>query len=125
MNPDLPFPKSLREFYQMFREDDDCIEYLIMMRWPDGFECPACGGTKYYENATKHYVLACAECGKDTSVIQGTVMERTHTPLMVWFLGAFLQATLKPGISALQFQQQAGLTRYETAFQILHKLRAA
>ena len=28
------------------------------------------------------------------------------------------------GLSAVQFQRQLGLTRYETAFQILHKLRA-
>jgi hypothetical protein len=28
------------------------------------------------------------------------------------------------GQSALQFQRQLGLSRYETAFQILHKLRA-
>src|ERR1019366_5511066 len=32
--------------------------------------------------------------------------------------------SLTPGLSAMQFQRQLGLTRYETAFQILHKLRA-
>lgn len=32
--------------------------------------------------------------------------------------------TQTPGQSALQFQRQLGLSRYETAFQILHKLRA-
>jgi transposase-like protein len=32
--------------------------------------------------------------------------------------------TQTPGQSAVQFQRQLGLTRYETAFQILHKLRA-
>lgn len=30
-----------------------------------------------------------------------------------------------PGLSAVQFQRQLGIKRYETAFQILHKLRAA
>lgn len=29
------------------------------------------------------------------------------------------------GMSAVQFQQQLGLSRYETAFQLLHKLRAS
>jgi transposase-like protein len=33
--------------------------------------------------------------------------------------------TLTPGISGVQFQRQAGIKRYETAFQMLHKLRAA
>lgn len=38
--------------------------------------------------------------------------------------GAYLVASLTPGMSAVQFQRQLGLSRYETAFQILHKLRA-
>ena len=50
-------------------------------------------------------------------------MERTHTPLSVWFWGAYLVANLTPGMGAT-FQRQLGLTRYETAFQILHRLRA-
>lgn len=50
-------------------------------------------------------------------------MERTHTPLSVWFWAAYLVASQTPGMSAIQFQRQLGLSRYETAFQILHKLR--
>jgi len=53
----------------------------------------------------------------------GTVMELTHTPLSVWFWAAYLLTTQTPGISAVQFQRQLGLSCYETAFQILHKLR--
>lgn len=52
-------------------------------------------------------------------------MERSHTPLMVWFWAAYLITSQTPGMSALQFQRQLGLSRYETAFQILHKLRAS
>jgi transposase-like protein len=51
-------------------------------------------------------------------------MQSTHTPLQTWFWGAYLVTTQTPGQSALQFQRQLRLTRYETAFQILHKLRA-
>ncbi len=51
-------------------------------------------------------------------------MERSHTPLGVWFWAAYLVASQTPGMSAVQFQRQLGLTRYETAFGILHKLRA-
>jgi hypothetical protein len=51
-------------------------------------------------------------------------MERTHTPLSVWFWASYLVSSQPPGMSAVQFQRQLGLTRYETAFQILHKLRA-
>lgn len=51
-------------------------------------------------------------------------MERTHTPLSVWFWAAYLVASQTPGMSAVQFQRQLGPSRYETDFQILHKLRA-
>lgn len=50
-------------------------------------------------------------------------MHRTHSQLSTWFWAAYLVSTQTPGMSATQFQRQLGLTRYETAFQIL--LRAA
>ena len=43
---------------------------------------------------------------------------------MPLILGGNLVASQTPGISAVQFQRQLGLSRYETAFGILHKLRA-
>jgi transposase-like protein len=46
-------------------------------------------------------------------------------PLKLWFHAAYLVTTLTPGISALQLQRQIGLQNYETAFTMLHKLRAA
>jgi hypothetical protein len=42
----------------------------------------------------------------------------------VVFWAAYLVASQNPGVSATLFQRQVGLSRYETAFQILHKLRA-
>ena len=51
-------------------------------------------------------------------------MQSSRMPLSVWFWGAYLVTTQTPGQSALQFQRQLGLKRYETAFQMLHKLRA-
>ena len=54
----------------------------------------------------------------------GTVMERSRTPLSTWFCAAYLVASQTKGMSAVQFQRQLGLTRYETAFGIVHELRA-
>src|SRR3954454_414989 len=74
--------------------------------------------------ATRPGVLTCRACRRQTGLTVGTVMERSHTPLSVWFWAAYLVASQTPGMSAVQFQRQLGLTRYETAFGILHKLRA-
>lgn len=52
-------------------------------------------------------------------------MHRTKVPICSWFNAAFLVTSLTPGMSALQLQKMLGIKRYETAFNMLHKLRAA
>jgi transposase-like protein len=46
-------------------------------------------------------------------------------PLTQWFWAAYLATTLTPGLSAVQLQRQLGLTTYETAWTMLHRLRRA
>lgn len=120
------FPTSLPEFQKVFPDDNACADYLEKMRWPKGFTCPDCGypDEPYRFPSRSSVVLRCRHCKVNTSLTAGTVMQSTHTPLSTWFWGAYLVTTQTPGQSALQFQRQLGLTRYETAFQILHKLRA-
>ena len=122
---DLPFPKSLPEFQRLFPNDAACATYLEGIRWPSGFVCPWCHVAGLpYRFAGKPGVLRCKACKRDVGLTAGTVMERSHTPLSTWFWAAYLVSSLTPGMSAVQFQRQLGLTRYETAFAILHKLRA-
>ena len=73
----------------------------------------------------RRHLWECADCRQQTSVTAGTVMHGTRTPLRVWFWAAYLVATHHPGISAKQLQRQLGLSRYETAWLILQKLRRA
>ena len=122
---DLPFPRSLPEFQRLFPDEAACAAYLERARWSDGFICLRCGTIgEPYRYSARPGVLCCRACRRETRLTAGTVMERTHTPLSVWFWAAYLVASQTPGISAVQLQRQLGLSRYETAFQILHKLRA-
>jgi hypothetical protein len=121
----LPFPQSLPEFQRLFPDDAACAEYLEKARWGDGFVCPHCGAAgEPFRIATRPGVLVCRKCRRPTGLTVGTIMERSHTPLSTWFWAAYLVTSHTPGMSAVQFQRQLGLSRYETAFQILHKLRA-
>lgn len=122
---DIDFPSSLPEFQRLFPDDAACAAYLERIRWEHGFQCPHCQATaEPYRFITRPGVLRCKTCRRDVALTAGTVMHRTHTPLSIWFWGAYLVSSITPGISAVQFQRQLGLNRYETAFQILHKLRA-
>jgi hypothetical protein len=120
------FPTSLPEFQRVFPNDEACAQYLEKVRWPKGFACPKCGlvGEPYRFGTRSSVVFRCRECKVSTSLTAGTVMQSSHTSLSTWFWGGYLVTTQTPGQSALQFQRQLGLSRYETAFQILHKLRA-
>ena len=120
----LTFPRSLPEFQQLFPDESACATYLERARWSSGFICPHCEySSEPYRITTRPGVLRCRKCRRDTRLTAGTVMEGTHMPLSVWFWTAYLVTSQTPGISAVQFQRQLGLSRYETAFQILHKLR--
>lgn len=122
---DRPFPDSLLEFQRIFPDDAACATYLEEIRWREGFICMWCAERgEPFRFANRPHVLRCRKCRKDSALTAGTVMERTHTPLSKWFWGAYLASSLTPGLSAIEFQRQLGLTRYETAFDILHKLRA-
>jgi transposase-like protein len=50
----------------------------------------------------RRHLWECAACRHQASVIAGTVMHRTRTPLRLWFWAAYLVATHTPGISAKQ-----------------------
>src|SRR5829696_6917547 len=118
------FPRTIMEFQERFASEEACLEYVAASRWPEGFVCPGCGGREVWVLARRH-LWECAECRLQTSVTAGTVMHGTRTSLRTWFWAAYLVATHHPGISAKQLQRQLGLTRYETAWLILQKLRRA
>jgi transposase-like protein len=122
--PRPPFPKSLREFQTNFASEEACRSYLISCRWPDGFVCPRCGSRCAYE-LLELQRWQCVACRHQVSPTAGTVLHNTRTPLTAWFWAAYLMTTDKRGISALLLQQQLGLSRYETAWMMLHKFRRA
>jgi hypothetical protein len=118
-------PHSLLEFQAMFPDEASCADYMERVRWPDGFACPSYGAKgEPYRFAAHPAILECGACKKETSLTAGTVMHGTKQPLHVRFNAAYLVTTQTPGMAALQFQRQMGFSHYETAFQMLHKLRA-
>ena len=114
----------MREFQRQFASEAACQDYLAACRWPDGFACPRCDHRRAYQ-MTQHRRWQCAACRYQVSLTAGTILHNTKTPLSVWFWAAYLAVTDKRGISALLLQRQLGLSRYETAWMLLHKLRRA
>jgi transposase-like protein len=119
------FPRSIVEFQRQFADEEACRSYLFASRWPEGYRCRRCGGSEIGVLHRARNVWQCKGCAMQTSVTAGTVMHGTRTPLTLWFWAAYLVSTHTPGMSALQLQRQLGISRYETAWLTLHKLRRA
>ena len=116
------YPRSVGEFQAWFGSDEDCLDYLEWLRWPTGFSCPACEHRGEWRLGDGR--LMCAGCGSRTSVTAGTIFDRTRTPLTVWFTACWLFATGKDGISALSLKRTLEIGSYQTAWTMLHRLRA-
>jgi len=117
------YPRTMQEFDDWFATEEKCSAYLAKLRWPAGFVCPGCGGTKQWPTARRQ--LRCAACQRQTSVTAGTILEGTRKPLRVWFQAAWFVTSQKYGGNALGLQRVLGLGSYQTAWSWLHKMRRA
>lgn len=115
---------SLYDFLTQFPTEEDCFQYLVAKRWPDGFRCPKCSNTKAYFIA-KHHRFQCTACRHQTSVTAGTVFHRIRQPLLTIFWAVYLIATSKKGISAMELKRKLGIKSYQTAWHLFHKIRSA
>ena len=112
---------SLLHFQDHFGDEDQCLEYLIEKRWPDGFVCPKCQGKKSCFKPSRG-AFECYQCKTVTSPTAGTLFHRSKVPLRKWFWAIFLVATSKKGVSALYLQRELKV-HYRTAWSILRKIR--
>ena len=111
------------QFQTQFSTEDACKKQLFEMRFPHGFICPTCGCVEYYDIKTRN-VYQCKNCRYQLSVTAGTVMHRSHLPLITWFWAMYLIAKDKRGFSATQLSKELGLP-YNTAWFLLHRIRFA
>ena len=117
-------PGDLPTFLARFGTDAQCRAYLALGRWPDGFRCAGCGQRRSYSHHVR-LIEECAACGKQHSLLAGTIFEQTKTGLARWFLAIWLVTSSKGGISAMELQRQMGFGSYQTAWSWLHKIRKA
>ena len=117
------YPMTFDEFIKRFLTEEQCREYLHHLRWPEGFVCPKCEHGKAWKIGDMLY--ECAKCGRQTSVIAGTVFQDTRKPLRTWFTAIWWITTQKTGASAMGLQRVLGLKSYTTAWTWLHKIRTA
>ena len=114
-------PEHQIDFEKMFYTESQCIEYVIEMKWSDGYKCLRCKNTSYWLGSKKRII--CKKCEYQTTVISGTIFEQTNKPLVLWFRAIWWMISQKNGVSASGLQKILGLGSYKTAWTWLQKLR--
>ena len=114
---------NIIEFVTHFPDEESCEIFLKTYRENCGIYCKTCKcfSKLYWYSGNKFF--ECSKCRRRTSLKAGTVMEASNLSLHTWFTAFLLMSATKKGFSCLEFQRQLGLKRYETAFNLMHKIR--
>ncbi len=115
------YPRSYAELRAWFDQDAKCLDYLDWLRWPDGFVCPGCASLAGWRLSDARWL--CGVCKRKVSATAGTILDKTRTPLTVWFTAAWLLVNSKTGVSATQLRREMELGSIQTAWAMLHRYR--
>jgi transposase-like protein len=121
---------NLHDVAKTFASEDEAVEHLIRVRWPNGVHCVACDGTRISRITSKgktgkpRRVLECLGCGWQFTATRGTLFHDSHLPLHKWFMAIALICEAKKSISALQLSRHLGV-QHRTAWYLNHRIREA
>lgn len=113
---------GIQQFFKRFPDDDACLDHLMKVRYGEVLDCPKCGKRGKFARLSKVLAYSCPSCGHHTHPMEGTIFERSHTPLQKWFYALFLFTTTRHGVSSRELQRQLGVT-LKTAWRIGHEIR--
>jgi transposase-like protein len=123
MKTEEKYPKDFQEFLAQFPDERACWQYLIDIRWSEGYICPYCKSERYW--LTSKHKIHCSDCEKGFSITSGTIFQDSKKPLLLWFHIMWWVVAQKTGASASNLKDFMGFGSDETAWHWLHKLRKA
>ena len=85
------------EFEKMFRTEQDCVDYVKSIRWPNGFECSVCGSIRYWGKDKNGF--ECKDCHSEIRLKSGTIFHKSTKPLLIWFRAMWWMVAQKNGVS--------------------------
>src|ERR1700734_330266 len=119
-------PKTLQDAILHFSNPDNCIAYMVAMRWPDGVVvCPTCGRNDVSWLANqKKWQCKSKHTKRQFSAKVGTIFEDSPIGLDKWLPAVWLIASNRNGISSYELARGLGVTQ-KTAWFMLHRIREA
>lgn len=119
-------PTTLLEAARYFEDFENCREFLMSLRWPDGkVLCPQCGSEKvtYLANA-KLWKCYSKHPKAKFSLKTGTIFEDSPLPLDKWLVALWVIVNSRNGVSSCELARTLGVTQ-KSAWFMAHRLRFA
>jgi|SRR5882724_1451102 len=118
-------PQTLQEAILYFGNPDNCLNYMIKHRWPEGVVCPTCGRTDatFLKNQRK-WQCRSHHATRQFSAKTGTIFEDSPLGLDKWLMATWMITNCKNGISSYEIARDLGVTQ-KTAWFMLHRIRKA
>ena len=119
-------PKTLQQAIVYFANPDNCVNFLVSRRWPDGVViCPLCGSGKV-SYLPKRRVWQCKTRHPKSqfSIKVGTIFEDSALPLDKWLMAMWMIANCRNGVSSHEIKRTVGVTQ-KSAWHMLHRIRLA
>lgn len=112
---------TIDQFRKDYPNDDVCLDKLFQLRY-EGLICPKCESDNKFKRVKDRRSYQCPNCGFQIYPTQGTVFEKSTTPLIYWFYAIYLQTTTRNGVAAKELQRQLNVC-YVTALRMAHKIK--
>jgi transposase-like protein len=109
-----------------FQDYDNCHNFMVSLRWPDGIVCcPRCN-SNHVAYLAKAKVWKCYSKHESPkfSLKTGTIFEDSPIPLAKWLPALWMIVNDKNGISSWELHRALGVTQ-KTAWFMLHRIRLA
>ena len=120
-----PLPKTLIEAVKFFANRDNCREYLVARRWPNGVTCPTCGSASvYFDKSRNGWECKTRHPKRKFTLKTGTIFEDSPLGLDKWLPAVWMIANMKNGVSSHEIGRAIGVTQ-KTAWFMAHRLRFA
>ena len=119
-------PKTLQDAILYFAEFENCRQFMLDLRWPEGkVTCPTCGSERVTYLATQRRWKCYAKHPKPQfSLKTGTIFEDSPLGLDKWLVALWLLVNCKNGISSMEIARDLGITQ-KSAWFMAHRLRFA
>lgn len=119
-------PRTLTEAVVYFQDADNCLNYLVARRWPNGVvSCPRCGSKHVRFDRTRR-VWECntRHARRQFSIKVGTIFEDSPLSLSKWLPTVWMITNCKNGVSSWEIHRAIGVTQ-KTAWFMLQRIRLA